>query len=587
MDFQKNQLLTTEIIDMSTEGEGIGKVNGYPFFIKDTIIGDQVEIRAIKLKKNYGYGRLEKVITPSPFRVTPPCSFHRQCGGCQIQAMSYEQQLAFKQNKVRNNLLRIGGFLPEELDRMMEPVVGMEEPFRYRNKAQYPIGRDKEGNPVAGFYAGRTHSIIANTECLLGVDENRTILEVILQYMKEYHVSAYEEASGKGLIRHVLIRKGFTSGEIMVCLVIQQHAPNRQGEWLPHQKELIERLIEIPGMTSISVSINCEKTNVIMGTEIHTLWGKERITDTIFVRDVDNHFARTGDGITFSISPFSFYQVNPVQTEKLYSLALSYAGLTGKESVWDLYCGIGTISLFLSGKASKVYGVEVVPQAIEDAKQNAANNGITNAEFFVGKAEEVLPEFYGRKDAVSHSAGSAEQGREGMLHPDVIVVDPPRKGCDEMCLDTMLKMAPDRIVYVSCDSATLARDLRILCDGGYELKRVRPVDMFPQTVHVETVCLLSKLHEAKHHVNVRLDMDELDLTSAESKATYEEIKKYVAEHNDGMQVSNLYIAQVKAKYGIKERANYNLPKLEDVKQPHCPKEKEDAIVEALRFFHMI
>ena len=593
MDFQKNQLLTTEIIDMSTEGEGIGKVNGYPFFIKDTIIGDQVEIRAIKLKKNYGYGRLEKVITPSPFRVTPPCSFHRQCGGCQIQAMSYEQQLAFKQNKVRNNLLRIGGFLPEELDRMMEPVVGMEEPFRYRNKAQYPIGRDKEGNPVAGFYAGRTHSIIANTECLLGVDENRTILEVILQYMKEYHVSAYEEASGKGLIRHVLIRKGFTSGQVMVCLVINLKGctglsgKNSSREWLPHQKELIERLIEIPGMTSISVSINCEKTNVIMGTEIHTLWGKERITDTIFVRDVDNHFARTGDGITFSISPLSFYQVNPVQTEKLYSLALSYAGLTGKESVWDLYCGIGTISLFLSGKASKVYGVEVVPQAIEDAKQNAANNGITNAEFFVGKAEEVLPEFYGRKDAVSHSGNKAEQGREDMLHPDVIVVDPPRKGCDEMCLQTMLKMAPDRIVYVSCDSATLARDLRILCNGGYELERVRPVDMFPQTVHVETVCLLSKLHEAKHHVNVKLDMDEMDLTSAESKATYEEIKVYVAEHNDGMQVSNLYIAQVKAKYGIKERANYNLPKLEDVKQPHCPKEKEDAIVEALRFFHMI
>ena len=279
----------------------------------------------------------------------------------------------------------------------------------------------------------------------------------------------------------------------MVCLVIQQHAPNRQGEWLPHQKELIERLIEISGMTSISVSINCEKTNVIMGTVIHTLWGKERITDTIFVRDVDNHFVRTGDGITFSISPLSFYQVNPVQTEKLYSLALSYAGLSGKESVWDLYCGIGTISLFLSGKASKVYGVEVVPQAIEDAKQNAANNGITNAEFFVGKAEEVLPEFYGRKEDASFDSGSnAQQGREDMLHPDVIVVDPPRKGCDEMCLQTMLKMAPDRIVYVSCDSATLARDLRILCDGGYELKRVRPVDMFPQTVHVETVVLLSK-----------------------------------------------------------------------------------------------
>ena len=593
MDFQKNQLLTTEIIDMSTEGEGIGKVNGYPFFIKDTIIGDQAEIRAMKLKKNYGYGRLEKVITPSPFRVTPACSFHRQCGGCQIQSMSYEQQLVFKQNKVRNNLLRIGGFHPDELDRIMEPIVGMEEPFRYRNKAQYPIGRDKEGNPIAGFYAGRTHSIIANTECMLGVDENRSVLEVILQYMKEYHISAYEEASGKGLIRHVLIRKGFTSGEIMVCLVINLKdctglsGKNSSREWLPHQKELIERLIEISGMTSISVSINCEKTNVIMGTEIHTLWGKERITDTIFVRDVDNHFTHTGAGITFSISPLSFYQINPMQTEKLYSLALSYAGLSGKESVWDLYCGIGTISLFLSRKASKVYGVEVVPQAIEDAKQNAANNGITNAEFFVGRAEEMLPEFYGRKDASFDSGSDAEQDEEDMLHPDVIIVDPPRKGCDEMCLQTMLKMAPDRIVYVSCDSATLARDLRMLCDGGYELKRVRPVDMFPQTVHVETVCLLSKLHEAKHHVNVTVDMDELDVTSAESKATYEEIKQYVAEHNEGMKVSSLYVAQVKQKHGIIERENYNKPKSEKGGQPECPKEKEIAIEEALKYFQMI
>ncbi len=590
MDFQKNQLLTTEIIDMSTEGEGIGKVNGYPFFIKDTIIGDQAEIRAMKLKKNYGYGRLEKVITPSPFRIMPPCSFHRQCGGCQIQSMSYEQQLAFKQNKVRNNLLRIGGFHPDELDRIMEPVVGMEEPFRYRNKAQYPIGRDKEGNPVAGFYAGRTHSIIANTECLLGVDENRTILEVILQYMKEYHVSAYEEASGKGLVRHVLIRKGFTSGEIMVCLVINPKGctglsgKNSSREWLPHQKELIERLIEISGMTSISVSINCEKTNVIMGTEIHTLWGKERITDTIFVRDVDNHFARTGAGITFSISPLSFYQINPVQTEKLYSLALSYAGLSGRESVWDLYCGIGTISLFLSGKASKVYGVEVVPQAIEDAKQNAANNGITNAEFFVGKAEEVLPEFYGRKDASFDSGSDAEQDEEDMLHPDVIIVDPPRKGCDEMCLQTMLKMAPDRIVYVSCDSATLARDLRILCDGGYELKRVRPVDMFPQTVHVETVVLLST-QKATRHIDIEITTDELDLTCAEAKATYEQIKAFVKEKS-GLNVSNLYIAQVKREFGIVERMNYNIG-AEGHKVPQVTEEKKNAIIDALKYFKMI
>lgn len=500
-EFVKNQLLAVEIVDMSAEGEGIGKAEGYPFFVKDTVIGDVVQIRAIKLKKNYGYGRLEKVLTPSPFRVEPSCEFHRACGGCQIQAMSYEQQLRFKQNKVRNNLIRIGGFAPELIDERMEPIVGMEEPFHYRNKAQYPIGTDKEGNPVAGFYAGRTHSIIANTDCKLGVSENQVILEILLQYMKEFHVSAYDEETGKGLIRHVLIRKGFTSGELMVCLVIN-------GQSVPHQDVLIRRLSEVPGMTGISVSVNRERTNVIMGTEVHTLWGKERISDTIFVCDVDNGFARTGEGITFSISPLSFYQVNPVQTEKLYSLALSYADLKGKESVWDLYCGIGTISLFLAGKAGQVYGVEIVPEAIADAKQNALNNGLTNAEFFVGKAEEVLPEFYrhgeravcGREypldtEGRKRHAEDEPHGEKDMYHPDVIVVDPPRKGCDEACLQTMLQMSPDRIVYVSCDSATLARDLKLLCAGGYALQRVRAVDMFPMTGHCECVVLMTKVQK--------------------------------------------------------------------------------------------
>ena len=445
----------------------------------------------------------------------------------------------------------------------------MEEPFGYRNKAQYPIGKDKNGNPVAGFYAGRTHSIIANTDCLLGAAENREILEKVLAYMKEEGIAPYDEESGKGLIRHVLIRKGFASGELMICLIVNRKG--RNGIYLKNQDKLISSLSHIKGMTSISVSVNCDRTNVIMGKEIHTIWGKDTISDTIFIRNPEKGFAPTEKGITFAISPRSFYQVNPVQTEKLYSLALSFAGLTGAETVWDLYCGIGTISLFLAGNAKKVYGVEVIPQAIEDARVNATRNGITNAEFFVGKAEEVLPEKY---------------EKEG-IYADVIVVDPPRKGCDEDCLATMLQMAPERIVYVSCDSATLARDLKYLCQGGYEIKRIRPVDMFPMTVHVETVCLLSKLHEAKHHVNVRLDMDELDITSAESKATYEEIKSYVAEHNEGMKVSNLYIVQVKAKYGIIERENYNKPKSEDEMQPQCPKDKEKAIMEALKAYKMI
>lgn len=586
MAYEKNDMVTVTIEDVGMEGEGIGKIDGFPLFIKDAVVGDTVEAKIIKSKKNYAYARVEKVVTPSPFRVEPPCKSHRQCGGCQIQALSYDRQLAFKQDKVRNNLLRIGGFSEAEVDRVMEPVVGMENPFRYRNKAQYPFGTDKQGNPITGFYAGRTHSIIPNTECYLGREENREILQVILDYMKEYHVNAYDEETGKGLIRHALIRTGFYTGEIMVCLVINYKG--KQESYLPRQDKLLEKLALIKGMTSVSVSINTERTNVIMGKEIHTIWGSDTITDKIRVRDTGKvDMPYTGEELTFSISPLSFYQVNPMQTEKLYSLALEYAGLTGKESVWDLYCGIGTISLFMALRAKEVYGVEIIPQAIDDARQNAVRNHIANAEFFVGKAEEVLPAAYEKEES----------------HPDVIVVDPPRKGCDEKCLDTMLKMAPSRIVYVSCDSATLARDLKLLCAGGYRLERVRPVDQFAHTVHVETVVLLSQ-QKPDDVIEVEIELDELDLTSAESKATYAEIKEYVLKEH-GLKVSNLYISQVKRKCGIEVGENYNLPKsegargsvdlcsartgavAETARQPQCPEEKEKAIRDALEHFGMI
>lgn len=550
MKFQKNELAVVTIEDMGSDGFGIGKVDGFALFVKDAVVGDRVEARIVKSKKNYAYARLEKVMEPSPFRVEPKCHCHRQCGGCQLQALSYEKQLDYKQDKIRNSLIRIGGFAPEEVNRWMEPIVGMEEPFRYRNKAQYPVGRDREGNVVAGFYAGRTHSIIPNTDCLLGPVENEAVMEAVLDYMRENRVSAYDEASGTGLVRHVLIRKGFVSGEIMVCMVINKkvtdvscgapkemvsrgkdigtgrtaggmrsgtegcrglegesaeghrglkgraaggcryesraecHMPGEergfQGEFLPRQDRLLRKLTEIAGMTSISVSIQTERTNVIMGREIHTIWGRDCISDTIRVRDMERPgWPYTGRELTFHISPLSFYQVNPVQTEKLYSLALEYAGLTGQETVWDLYCGIGTISLFLADKAKQVYGVEIVPQAIEDARENAVRNGIGNASFFVGKAEEVLQEFCHGGD------------REDAAHPDVVVVDPPRKGCDDTCLRAILAAEPERIVYVSCDPATLARDLRVLCDGGYVIERVRGVDQFGMTVHCETVCLLS------------------------------------------------------------------------------------------------
>ena len=573
--YSKNDIVTVKIEDIGTEGEGIGKLEGFTLFVKDAVMGDVVEARLVKVKKNYAYARLEKVLTSSPLRVKPVCPYHKQCGGCQIQAMSYEAQLQFKENKVKNNLVRIGGFDQIFIESVMESVVGMEQPWHYRNKAQFPVGTDKDGRIITGFYAGRTHSIIANTDCALGVEENEPILQKVLAYMQNEKVSAYDETTGQGLVRHILIRKGFTSGEIMVCLVIN-------GKSLPKEDRLVSTLREIPGMTSIWLNYNTKNTNVIMGTEGRVLWGQNTITDVIHRRSIEeinsgkdclryDSKENAPQGITFAISPLSFYQVNPIQTEKLYSLALEYAGLTGEETVWDLYCGIGTISLFMAQCAKEVHGVEIVPQAIEDARKNAECNHIENATFYVGKAEEVLPRLY----------------EEEHIFADVICVDPPRKGCDEACLNTIIKMAPKRIVYVSCDSATLARDLKYLCENGYEIRKVRAVDQFGQTVHTETVCLLSKLHEAKHHVNVKLDMDEMDLTAAESKATYEEIKKYVAEHNDGMKVSNLYIAQVKAKYGIIEHENYNKAKSDDARQPQCPKEKEKAIEVAFEHFKMI
>jgi 23S rRNA (uracil1939-C5)-methyltransferase len=463
---QKNDIVNVTIEDIGVNGEGIGKVNGYTLFIKDAVIGDQVEAKIIKAKKNYGYARLSKVIAPSPYRVEPKCLSARKCGGCQIQEMSYEKQLEFKNLKLKRNLEHIGGLTEDFLTQVMEPVVGMDVPFYYRNKAQFPFGTDKEGNPVTGFYAGRTHDIIPNTDCALGVPVNKEILEIILRFMKENKIPSYDEKTGKGLIRHALIRFGFTTKEIMVCLIIN-------GKTIPKSSKLIAELEKIEGMTSITISINTKQTNVIMGDNYEVLWGQGFITDYI------------GD-VKYQISPLSFYQVNPVQTKKLYQLALEYADLKGNETVWDLYCGIGTISLFLAQKAKQVYGVEIVPQAIEDAKNNAKINGIENAEFTVGKAEEVLPEYY-RQYAKEHPGKVA--------HADVIVVDPPRKGCEETLLKTMVEMKPEKIVYVSCDSATLARDVKYLRECGYEVERVRAVDQFPGTVHCESIVLLQRKDE--------------------------------------------------------------------------------------------
>ncbi len=545
MEFRKNDLVTLEIEDCGIDGEGIGKADGFTVFVKDAVIGDTVTAKIIKTKKNYGYGRLMEVLKPSPYRVEPKCEFARQCGGCQLQALSYDQQLVFKTNKVKGHLERIGGFT----DIPMEPIIGMDELFHYRNKAQFPVGRNKEGKIVTGFYAGRTHNIIENRDCALGVAENKEVLDRVIAHMEKYGIEPYNEATGKGLVRHVLIRYGYFTKEVMVCLILN-------GNKLPKEEQLVKSLCEIPGMTSITINVNKKCSNVILGEEICLLWGQEYITD------------RIGD-ISYQISPLSFYQVNPMQTQKLYAKALEYADLHGQETVWDLYCGIGTISLFLAQKAKFVRGVEIVPAAIENAKENAKLNGLENTEFFVGKAEEVLPREY----------------KKNGVYADVIVVDPPRKGCDETLLETMVEMNPDRIVYVSCDSATLARDLKYLCERGYELRKVCPVDQFGMTVHVETVVLLSQ-QKPDDTIEIDLDLDELDATSAELKATYQEIKDYVLKES-GLKVSSLYISQVKRKCGIEVGENYNLPKSENARVPQCPKEKEDAIKAALKYYAMI
>lgn len=568
LEYRKDDIVTLVIEDMGNDGEGIGKIDGFTFFVKDAVIGDKAEAKVMKVKKGYAYARLMKIIEPSPKRTEPRCPFHRQCGGCQIQALDYKTQLVFKENKVRNNLNRIGGFSKELLEQVLEPIVGMAEPFSYRNKAQFPIGMDKNGAPIAGFYAGRTHTIIPNTDCALGIKENKVILEILLDYMKKYHIMPYMETTGKGLIRHILIRKGFTSGEIMVCIIIN-------GGELPQEDKLVEELKKVDGMTSISININKENTNVIMGKECRTIWGQDTISDVIHMRSRESIDAGEDNvpadsrGITFTISPLSFYQVNPIQTEKLYSLALDYAGLTGTETVWDLYCGIGTISLFMAQRAKQVYGIEIVEQAIIDARANAKRNHIENASFYVGKAEEVLPELY---------------EKEG-IYADVICVDPPRKGCDAACLETIVKMAPRRIVYVSCDSATLARDLKYLCSNGYELRCVRPVDLFGQTVHVETVVLLSQL-QPDDYIDVELDIEELGIPAPVQSPTYQDIKDYIMEKH-GVKVHTAYIAQVKRKCCLGMRKNYHLSKDEKYVAAQCPEDKEAYIREAIVHFAMM
>ncbi|MBQ7565298.1 MAG: 23S rRNA (uracil(1939)-C(5))-methyltransferase RlmD [Lachnospiraceae bacterium] len=458
---EKNQEVDLMIEDMGDNGEGIGRVEGYTLFVKDAVIGDRVRAIVTKTGKSYGYAHLKELLSGSPDRVKPVCSVWKRCGGCQLQSLSYNAQLAFKQKKVREHLIRIGGFSPELVDKVLEPIIGMDNPLRYRNKTQFPVQYDNDSYVKSGFYITRTHEIISNSDCYLGIEENQNILDVVLDFMREFHVPAYDEATGQGVVRHILIRKGFATGEIMVCLIINRKKVDLNKNGLPHQDELVNRLREIPGLVSIAFNLNDRRNNVILGPKTVTIWGKTVIRDQLL-------------GLEYEISPTSFYQVNPIQTEKLYRTVQEFAELTGEEEVWDLCCGIGTITLSLAGQAKRLHGLEIVPEAIENAKRNALINGIDNTEFICAAAEEYLP---------AHLSD---------VHADLIVTDPPRKGMDERALSAIAQAAPKKLIYVSCDPATLARDLKYLALHGYALKRIRPVDMFPMTVHVETVVLLTR-----------------------------------------------------------------------------------------------
>ena len=509
---EKNQEYDIIIEDIGNDGEGIGHIEGMAVFVKDTVVGDEARIKIIKVKKNYAYGRLMEIRIPSPYRVEPICPLARKCGGCSIMQMDYKEQLRWKQNKVANCLKRIGGIA--DVEAKMEPIIGMDragdEAFpaiRYRNKAQFPVQRGKDGRPVIGFYAGRTHSVMDTDVCYLQDPVNDEIIRKIRSFLEEYQVEPYDEETHTGLVRHILTRVGRKTGEVMICLILNGReligkiGDRGAGRYANLEQEFVRQMQDIPGITSISVNVNTEKTNRILGDTCRTIWGRDTITDYI-------------GNVKYQISPLSFYQVNPEQTEKLYNKALEYADLHGDEMVWDLYCGIGTISLFLAQKAKRVCGVEIISAAIDDARKNAQMNGLKNVEFFVGKAEKILPEQY-------------EKTKE---RADVIVVDPPRKGCDEVALQTMIKMAPEKIVYVSCDPATLARDVKVLVAAGYEVKKVCACDQFAHSGHCETVCLLgNKNRKPDDYLKVNIDVDKIHDILDQEKAEREEEEQSKSE----------------------------------------------------------
>ncbi len=548
MPLQKNQILILRIERLSSDGSGVAhSADGEAVFVPGTAPGDEARVRIVKDCGRYAFGILDELLTPSPDRIPVDCPVAGPCGGCSLRHLDYAAELRAKQESVLDAFRRIGGLEVPVLDILPSPEVD-----RYRNKVQFPVGVDKNGAPCIGFYAGRTHRIVPCPDCKLQPGVLNEIGNALCAFFAQQGIRPYDEQSGKGLVRHIFLRRGAHSGQIMVCLVCTRAK-------LPHAEQLCTALREqFPAISTILLNVNAKNTNVILGGENHILYGPGYIEDTLC-------------GVPVRLGPLSFYQVNTLAAERLYGVAAQYAQLTPDDTLLDLYCGMGTIGLSMADQCRELIGVEIVPEAIESAKANAARMGETVAaksRFFCADAGQA----------------ATQLAAEG-LHPDIVMLDPPRKGCDEATLSAVVRMAPRRVVYVSCNPATAARDAAWLEKNGYHAEKVQPVDLFPRTKHCEAVLLLTKLN-VERHIKVDVSMDELDVTAAESKATYNEIREHVLEHHQ-LKVSNLYIAQVKQKYGIIERENYHKAKNENAKQLKCPKEKEDAIVEALRHFQMI
>lgn len=536
---EKNRIYRAHIDGYSSEGLGIARIDGQVVFVHGAVRGETCDVLVMKVLKNAAFGKIAALAEPSPARRQPDCPYYGRCGGCDFRHMSYEEELWAKRARVQDALTRIGG-----AEVTVEEILGAEQPLHYRNKSIYPISPAGE----VGFYRARSHQVVHVEHCLIQKPEADALAQAVRDYIARFQVEPYNEATGRGLLRHLYVRTS-CRGESLACLLVN-------GSRLPHEQELVDMLrAAAPGVCGVVLGENTRRGNAILGDRYRTLWGRDYLTDTLC-------------GLELRLSVPSFYQVNHDQAQRLYEKALEYAGLTGRELAVDLYCGAGTITQVLARRARHVIGGEIVPEAIRDAEDSARRNGVENVEFLCGDASQLAAEL-----------------RQRGLRPDVICVDPPRKGLAPDVVEAAASMTPGRIVYVSCDPATLARDVARFAPLGYRPVRACAVDLFPGTAHVETVCLLSKL-QSKEHIEIEVKMDELDLTSAESKATYEEIKAYVLEHT-GLKVSYLYIAQVKQKYGIIERENYNKPKSEDARQPQCPPEKEKAITEALRHFGMI